>query len=159
MIISDQRKKGIRGKYVVEYLTWFKGYKANSDEWLNSKQLRNAPEVLEVWHKKQKLTGPQYMWEIAFPLTRFYGISSMSPTSTSHHLQLLQHHSNQSPFAFLLFNHAYAIPHHCSTFFFLFWNYSFQSCIQHQCTPWHPRILFPYHDTKMPSHPSYLWNS
>ena len=61
MLIGDQRKKGRRGKYVVEYLTWFKGYKANSDEWLNSKQLRNAPEVLEVWYKKQKLTGPQYI--------------------------------------------------------------------------------------------------
>ena len=76
MIISNWRKKGRRGRYVVEYLTRFKGYNSNSDEWLNSKQLRNAPKVLKVWHKKRKLTGPQSMWEVAFPFTRFYGIPS-----------------------------------------------------------------------------------
>ena len=59
MIITDQRKKGRKGRYVVEYLTRFKGYNANSDGWLNSRQLRNATEVLEVWHKKQKLPGSQ----------------------------------------------------------------------------------------------------
>ena len=58
MIITDQRKKARKGRYVVEYLTWFKGYDANSDEWLNTRQLRNAPEVLEVWHKKWKPPGP-----------------------------------------------------------------------------------------------------
>ena len=55
MIIADRRKEGRKGRFVMEYLTWFKGYNANSDEWLNLKQLRNAPEVLKVWHKKWKL--------------------------------------------------------------------------------------------------------
>jgi hypothetical protein len=54
MIIADRRKKSRKGRYVVEYLTRFKGYDADSDEWLNSRQLRNAPEVLEVWHRKRK---------------------------------------------------------------------------------------------------------
>ena len=55
MIIMDKRKKGRKGRFVMEYLTQFKGYNANLDKWLNLKQLKNAPEVLEVWHKKQKL--------------------------------------------------------------------------------------------------------
>ena len=57
MIIADRRKKSRKGRYVVEYLTRFKGYNANLDKWLNSRQLRNAPKMLEVWHKKQKLLG------------------------------------------------------------------------------------------------------
>ena len=61
MIITDQRKKGRKGRYVVEYLTRFKGYNADLDKWLNSRQLRNAPEVLEVWHKKWKLPGSHYL--------------------------------------------------------------------------------------------------
>ena len=61
MIIANQRKKGRYGRYVVKYLTRFKGYNANLDEWLNSRQLRNASEVLEVWHKKQKPPGSHSM--------------------------------------------------------------------------------------------------
>ena len=57
MIIAYRRKKSRKGRYVVEYLTRFKGYNADSDEWLNSRQLRNAPEILEVWHKKWKPLG------------------------------------------------------------------------------------------------------
>jgi hypothetical protein len=57
MIIADRRKKSRKGRYVMEYLTRFKGYNADSDEWLNSKQLRNAPEILEMWHKKRKPLG------------------------------------------------------------------------------------------------------
>ena len=57
MIITYRRKKSRKGRYVVEYLTRFKGYNADSDEWLNSRQLRNAPEILEVWHKKWKPLG------------------------------------------------------------------------------------------------------
>jgi hypothetical protein len=55
MIITNRRKKGRKGRYVMEYLTQFKGYNVDSDGWLNLKQLRNAPEVLEVWHKNWKL--------------------------------------------------------------------------------------------------------
>ena len=45
IIIASQRQKGRRGRYVVEYLSQFKGYNADSDKWLNSRQLRNAPKV------------------------------------------------------------------------------------------------------------------
>ena len=61
MIITNRRKRGRKGRYVVEYLTRFKGYNADSNEWLNSRQLRNAPKVLEVWHKKQKPPGSHSM--------------------------------------------------------------------------------------------------
>ena len=52
MIIADRRKKSRKGRYVMEYLTRFNGYNADLDEWLNSRELRNAPEILEMWHKK-----------------------------------------------------------------------------------------------------------
>jgi hypothetical protein len=42
MIIANRRKKGRKGRYVIEYLTWVKGYNANSDKWLTLKQMRNA---------------------------------------------------------------------------------------------------------------------
>ena len=51
--MTEGRKKERKGRYVVEYLAQFKGYNANSDKWLNSKQLRNAAKVLNVWHKKR----------------------------------------------------------------------------------------------------------
>jgi hypothetical protein len=57
MIIADRRKKSRKGRYVMEYLTRFKGYNADSDEWLNSSQLRNAPEILEMWHNRRKPLG------------------------------------------------------------------------------------------------------
>ena len=57
IIIANRRKKSRKGRYVVEYLTRFKGYNADLDEWLNSRQLRNAPKILEMWHKKQKPLG------------------------------------------------------------------------------------------------------
>ena len=57
MIIADHRKRSRNGRYVMEYLTRFKGYNADSDKWLNSRQLRNAPEILEMWHKKRKPLG------------------------------------------------------------------------------------------------------
>ena len=52
MIIADRRKRSRKGRYVMEYLTRFNGYNADLDEWLNSRELRNAPEILEMWHKK-----------------------------------------------------------------------------------------------------------
>ena len=61
MIIANQRKKGRKGRNVVEYLTRFKGYNADLDKWLNSRQLRNAPKVLKVWHKNQKPPGSHSM--------------------------------------------------------------------------------------------------
>ena len=52
MIIADRRKRSRKGRYVMEYLTRFNGYNADLDKWLNSRELRNAPEILEMWHKK-----------------------------------------------------------------------------------------------------------
>ena len=60
MIIANCRQKSRKGRYVVEYLTRFKGYNANLDKWLNLRQLRNAPKVLEVY-KKWKLLGSHSM--------------------------------------------------------------------------------------------------
>ena len=57
MIIANRRKKSRKGRFVVEYLTRFKGYNIDLDEWLNSRQLRNALEVLKMWHKKRKPPG------------------------------------------------------------------------------------------------------
>jgi len=53
-IIAECQKKGKNGQHIVQYLTRFKGYTADSDEWLSQKQLRNAPEILEAWRKSQK---------------------------------------------------------------------------------------------------------
>jgi hypothetical protein len=50
-IIAKRRKKGRNGRRIIQYLTRFKGYTADSDEWLNLKQLRNAPEILETWER------------------------------------------------------------------------------------------------------------
>ena len=112
MIIADPRKKGRKVRYVVEYLTWFKGYNADSDKWLNSRLLRNAPKVLEVWHKKRKLPGSHFVWEITSPFIEFYRILPTSPTSppkivpwyinTCHLFQFLQHHSNPLPYYFTM---------------------------------------------------------
>ena len=135
IIIADRRKKGRKGRFVIEYLTRFKGYNADLDEWLNSRQLRNAPEVLKVWHKKWKLSGSHSMWEIASPITEFYGIMPASPIfspktvpwyiNTCHLFQFLQH-SNPLPFAFILFYHAYAILHPLSSVLFLLRSSSLQ---------------------------------
>lgn len=48
-IISERWKKARNGRRILQYLTRFKGYSADSDEWLSSNQLRNAPEVLAEW--------------------------------------------------------------------------------------------------------------
>ena len=129
MIITDWRKKGRKGRYVVEYLTRFKGYNADSDEWLNSRQLRNAPKIVEVWHKKWKPLGSHSVWEIASLITDFYGILPASPIfppkivpwyiKVCHLFRFLHHHSNSFPFASTIFYHAYAILYPCSSLLFL----------------------------------------
>ena len=169
MIIADWRKRGRKGRYVVEYLTKFKGYNTDSDKWLNSRQLRSAPEVLEVWHKKRKPPRSHSVWEIASPFAEFYGILPASPIfppkivpwyiKAYHLFQFLQHHSNSLPFAFILFYHAYAIPYPYSSILFLLESSSFQFHFWLQRTLWHPRILFPHYDAKTPSYPHHLWNS
>ena len=48
-IVAEQRKKGRNGQRIIQYLTQFKGFSADYNEWLTLKQLRNAPEILEPW--------------------------------------------------------------------------------------------------------------
>lgn len=52
-IVSERRKRTRNGRHIRQYLTRFKGYTDDWDEWLNAGQLRNAPEVLIDWeHSK-----------------------------------------------------------------------------------------------------------
>ena len=57
-IIAERRKKGKNSRRIIQYLTRFQGYTEDSDEWLNQKQLRNAPEILEAWRTSQKGVMP-----------------------------------------------------------------------------------------------------
>ena len=45
-IITERKKKGKNGKHIIRYLTQFKGYLADLDEWLSPNQLKNAPDIL-----------------------------------------------------------------------------------------------------------------
>jgi transposase InsO family protein len=58
-IIAERCKKGRNGRRVIQYLTCFKGFSADYDEWLTLKQLRNAPEILENWRIFQERSMPQ----------------------------------------------------------------------------------------------------
>ena len=110
MIITDWRKKSRKDWYVMEYLTRFKGYNADLDKWLNSRKLRNAPKILEMWHKKRKPPGSHPVLETTSLITDFYGILPASPVfppkivpwyiKVCHLFQFLQHHSNSLPFTF-----------------------------------------------------------
>jgi len=57
-VIAERRKKGRNGRRIIQYLTRFKGYTADSDEWLNLKQLRNTPEILETWERNRRRSMP-----------------------------------------------------------------------------------------------------
>jgi hypothetical protein len=49
-IVAEHRKRGQNGKrQVLQYLTHFKGYSEEYDEWLTINQLKKAPEPLELW--------------------------------------------------------------------------------------------------------------
>ena len=58
-IITECRKKGKNGRQIIQYLTWFKGYLADSDEWLSSNQLKNTLHILEQWKKDQERSRPR----------------------------------------------------------------------------------------------------
>ena len=53
-IMAERRKKGRNGKQTLQYLTCFKGYSGEFDEWLSGNQLKNAPEPLELWKKEKE---------------------------------------------------------------------------------------------------------
>jgi hypothetical protein len=45
--MAEHWKKGQNGKQILQYLTRFKGYSGEFDEWLSESQLKNAPEPPE----------------------------------------------------------------------------------------------------------------
>jgi hypothetical protein len=53
-IIAERRKKGRNGRRVLQYLTRFKEYSEEYDEWLTGNQLKNAPEALELWRNSRE---------------------------------------------------------------------------------------------------------
>ena len=53
-IVAERRKKGRNGKQILQYLTRFKGYSEEFDEWLTENQLKNAPEPLKNWKKTRE---------------------------------------------------------------------------------------------------------
>jgi len=53
-IVAERRKKGRNGKQILQYLTCFKGYSEEFDEWLMENQLKNAPEPLKYWKKTRE---------------------------------------------------------------------------------------------------------
>ena len=55
MILSQMSKKGWNSKRILQYLTCFKGYPEEYDEWLIEIQLKNAPEHLELWKNRREL--------------------------------------------------------------------------------------------------------
>jgi len=57
-VIAERQKKGRNGQCIIQYLTRFKGYTADSDEWLNLKQLRNTLEILETWERNRRRSMP-----------------------------------------------------------------------------------------------------
>ena len=57
-IITEQRKRSKNGRKIIQYLTRFKGYTADSDEWLTLSQLKNAPDILEQWKNIQERSTP-----------------------------------------------------------------------------------------------------
>ena len=53
-IIAECQKKGQNGKRILQYLTRFKGYSEEFNEWVSKNQLKNAPEPLESWKKEKE---------------------------------------------------------------------------------------------------------
>ena len=53
-IVAECQKKGRNGKHILQYLTRFKGYSEEFNEWLSENQLKNAPEPLELWKKEKE---------------------------------------------------------------------------------------------------------
>ena len=56
-IISERKRKTRHGRHMQEFLTRFKGYSKDWDEWLTLRQLRNAPEILNAWETSKLSPG------------------------------------------------------------------------------------------------------
>ena len=61
-IITEHRKRSKNGRKIIQYLTQFKGYTADSDEWLTLSQLKNAPDILEQWKNIHECSTPHVQW-------------------------------------------------------------------------------------------------
>ena len=57
-ILKETTRKGRGGRRVPYYLTRFKGYSADYDEWLSRAQLRNAPAILAAWNADKRARAP-----------------------------------------------------------------------------------------------------
>ena len=53
-ILRERTRAGRNGRRVVQYLTRFKDYSEEWDEWLTRAQLRNAPDILKEWARMKK---------------------------------------------------------------------------------------------------------
>ena len=53
--MPEQQKKGQNGRQILQYLTRFKGYSEDYNEWLTGSQLKNAPEPLEIWRRSKEI--------------------------------------------------------------------------------------------------------
>lgn len=58
-ILRERTRAGRNGRRVPQYLTRFKGYTEEWDEWLTRSQLRNAPDVLKAWTKNKRTKTSQ----------------------------------------------------------------------------------------------------
>ena len=53
-ILKESTWKGRNGKRIPIFLTRFKGYDADYDEWLTRTRLRNTPEIMAEWQRMKK---------------------------------------------------------------------------------------------------------
>lgn len=51
-IVAERKRKGRGGRRITEYRVRWTGYAPEFDEWLSSRQLRNAPKILDEWAKR-----------------------------------------------------------------------------------------------------------
>jgi hypothetical protein len=49
-IVAERQQKARNGRHIIQYLTCFKGYSPEDNEWLTTGQLKNAPEAVTLWH-------------------------------------------------------------------------------------------------------------
>ena len=53
-IIAERWRRMRNGRRIQELLTHFTGYDSSFDEWLTRRQLRNAPERLRKWDRRNE---------------------------------------------------------------------------------------------------------
>ena len=53
-ILRESTRKGRNGRRIPIFLTRFKGYSSEHDQWLTRAQLRNAPEIMGAWVARKR---------------------------------------------------------------------------------------------------------